>query len=111
MIKFRLAFLSFILGMFALSVRAQNPIFGDSSARKKTVFPLMQGMVEKAEQQVIEFPKPYGVAASIYYQNQKMEIEKISVGQIVIEDNTSLVNIKDSRITNTTLTTQARGDV
>ena len=40
-----------------------------------------------------------------------MEIEKISVGQIVIKDNTSLVNIKDSLITNTTLTTQARGDV
>lgn len=111
MIKFRLAFLSFILGTFALSVQAQNPIFGDSSARKKPVFPLMKGMVEKAEEQGIEFPKPYGVAASIYYQNQKMEIEKISVGQIVIEDNTSLVNIKDSRITNTTLTTQARGDV
>jgi hypothetical protein len=40
-----------------------------------------------------------------------MEIEKMTVGKIVIEDNTSLVNIKDSRITNTTLTTQARGDV
>lgn len=109
--KFKLTVISFILGILAIPVQAQNPTFGDSTAHKKTVFPLMQGIVKKAEQQGIEFPKPYGVAASIYYQNQKMEIEKITVGQIVIEDNTSLVNIKDSQITNTTLTTQARGDV
>lgn len=50
----------------------------------------MKGMVEKAEQQGVEFPKPYGVAGSIYYQNQKMEIEKISVGQIVIEEKCQL---------------------
>lgn len=35
----------------------------------------------------------------------------MTVGKIVIEDKTSLVNIKDFRITNTTLTTQAQGDV
>lgn len=66
MIKFRLAFLSFILGAFALSVQAQNPIYRDSTARKKTVFPLMKLMVEKAEEQGIGFPKPYGLGASIY---------------------------------------------
>jgi hypothetical protein len=43
----------------------KNPLFGDSSARKKTVFPLMKGMVEKAEEQGIEFPKPCLVAAYV----------------------------------------------
>lgn len=73
-------------------------------------FPLMQGFKKKAEAAGAEFPKPYGVAASMYYQNQEMSIEKIRLGNLELEPN-GVIDFADSKIRNTVVSSQARADV
>jgi hypothetical protein len=90
---------------------AQQPTFPDTAQRSQRLFPLMHKMVDKAEAMGVEFPEPYGIAGSIYYQTQRMEISTISVGTLQLTDASSVVDIKGSAIENTTLTTQGRADL
>lgn len=83
----------------------------DDKDEKQSIFPLMSGMLEQATAMGIEFPKPYGVSASMYQQNQKMQINTISVGNLQLDDVDDFINIANSTIENTTVASQVRGDV
>lgn len=78
---------------------------------RQSLFPLMKNIIEKADSMGIEFPAPYGLSAGMYKQNQKMEIKQISVGSIVLDDKNDFVNIANSSIENTTMSSQLRADV
>lgn len=83
----------------------------DDKAENKSIFPLMSDMLQKATDMGIEFPKPYGISASMYHQNQQMRIKTITVGDLRLDDEDDFVNINNSTIENTTIASQVRGDV
>lgn len=92
------------------NLSAQVVTFNDSSY-KGNLFPLMHKLVAKAKSQGAEFPKPFGITGSIYWQKMPMEIERVQIGNLLLEENGNIINVKDSKIENTTLTTQARADL
>ncbi|GAA3568854.1 hypothetical protein [Snuella lapsa] len=81
------------------------------TVEKEPLFPLMKSLLKKADSLGFEFPKTYGISASMYHQKQKMDISKITVGNIILNDSDDFVNIDNSTIENTTLSTQVRTDV
>lgn len=95
-----------------VQANAQTVIFGDTAQKRQgSFFPLMRGLKEKAVKAGAIFPKPYGVAASMYYQQQQMEITKIKIGSIEISEENGIVDFDDSKIKNTVISSQVRGDL
>jgi len=89
---------------------AQVVIFGDT-AKKDSFFPLMRDFKKRAEAAGAEFPKPYGVAGSMYYQQQNMAITRIQIGSISLSQDNGVIDFDDSNIRNTVISTQLRADV
>jgi hypothetical protein len=77
----------------------------------QSFFPLMRTFKEKALKAGAEFPKPYGISGSMYYQQQRMDISKIRLGNIEISEEGGIIDFDESNIRNTVTTTQFRGDV
>ena len=71
----------------------------------------MKGLVRRVDSLSIEFPKPYGLSAGMYQQNQQMNVKPITVGNRVLNDGDDFVNIDHSRIENTTMSAQMRADI
>lgn len=71
----------------------------------------MQGFKKKAEAAGAQFPKPYGIAGSMYYQNQRMDINKITFGNLVLEEGNGVINFGESNIRNTVVSSQLRADL
>ncbi len=96
----------------ACMVYAQVVSLPDSWQRKDlSFFPLMRGFKEKAVKAGAEFPKPYGISGSMYYQQQRMEISNIRLGDIQISEEGGIIDFDNSNIRNTITTTQCRADV
>ena len=71
-----------LIGICALT-QAQIVSLADSERKDHhSFFPLMRSFKEKAIEAGAEFPKPYGLAGSVYYQQQQMEISKIRLGAL-----------------------------
>jgi hypothetical protein len=92
------------------SLYAQVVTFKDTSA-KESFFPLMHKFKAKAEAAGAQFPKPYGIAGSMYYQQQNMEITRIKIGNIELAEDNGVIDFDDSNIKNTVVSSQARADV
>jgi hypothetical protein len=91
---------------------AQAVTFADSSYNKNhSFFPLMRKFKKKALEAGAEFPKPYGIAGSMYFQQQEMEITKIRLGSIVLSEDNGVIDFDDSKIRNTVISSQIRADV
>jgi hypothetical protein len=91
---------------------AQVVTFSDSTYSKdKSFFPLMKKLQEKAVKAGAQFPKPYGIAASMYFQKQQMDITKIRVGSIELDEDNGIISFEDSNIQNTVVSSQIRADV
>lgn len=91
---------------------AQDTTLLDSSYNeKRSFFPLMRKFKQMAEEAGAEFPKPYGIAGSMYTQRQQMEITKIRIGAIELSEENGVIDFDDSRIRNTVISSQIRGDV
>jgi hypothetical protein len=91
---------------------AQVVTMPDSTIKEdQSFFPLMRGFKTKAVKAGAVFPKPYGVSASMYYQQQLMEISKIRLGNLEISEEGGVIDFDDSNIRNTVTTSQFRADV
>lgn len=91
---------------------AQTVTFSDTAANPdQSFFPLMRSFKAKAVKAGAEFPKPYGISGSMYYQQQRMEISKIRLGAIEISEEGGVIDFDNSNIRNTITTTQCRADV
>ncbi|MCU0395108.1 MAG: hypothetical protein MUF29_04315 [Chitinophagaceae bacterium] len=83
--------------------------FPDTSTRE-SFFPLMHRFKKKAEAAGAAFPKPYGLAGSMYQQRQYMEITKIRLGNVEISEDGGIIDFDDSNIRNTVVSSQLRAD-
>jgi hypothetical protein len=98
--------------LFGGIVKAQVVSFPDSiGQRKGSFFPLMRGFKQKAVEAGAEFPKPYGLAGSMYFQQQNMEITKIRLGNLELSEEGGIIDFDDSKIKNTVTSSQIRADV
>ncbi len=106
-------FLSAVVLIFlGQKVNAQVVTFPDSlSQRKGSFFPVMRGFKQKAVEAGAEFPKPYGIAGSMYFQQQNMEITKIRLGDLELSEDGGIIDFDDSKIKNTVTSSQIRADV
>jgi hypothetical protein len=77
----------------------------------QSFFPLMRGFKQKAIEAGAEFPKPYGLAGSMYYQQQQMEITKIRLGALELSEDNGVIDFADSQIRNTVVSSQMRADM
>ncbi len=108
---------SIILGLACMLACAGVPeakgqvIMRSDTVRGRGLFPLMRGFVEQAEAMGAEFPKPYGIAASMYYQRMNMSIQRVSLGDIVLDPSEGIIDFDGSEIQNTVISSQARADV
>lgn len=95
-------------------LQAQAVTFGDSTKVKldnMSFFPLMRKFKQRAIAAGAEFPKPYGVAGSMYTQRQSMDITSIKFGNLLLEDGNGVINFGESNIKNTVISQQLRADV
>lgn len=92
------------------SSTAQVVTFRDTSA-KESVFPLMHKFKAKAEAAGAQFPKPYGIAGSMYYQQQNMKITSIKLGALELTEDNKVIDFAESNIRNTVVSSQVRADV
>lgn len=93
------------------TVTSGQVIMKADSNRSKRLFPLMHGLVDRAKAQGAEFPKPYGLAISSYYQRMEMGISRLDLAGIALDPQSGLINFGQSEIKNTVISSQARADV
>lgn len=97
---------------FALMSKAQVVTLADTIRKSdQSFFPLMRKFKQKAIDAGADFPKPYGLAGSMYYQQQQMGITKIRLGAIELSEDNGVIDFADSKISNTVVSSQMRADV
>lgn len=107
----RLTRWAFFLGcLFSLQL-ATGQVLEATSTSEHSVFPLMYNFLEKARAAGAEFPKPYGISGSMYFQRMRMEIEKVQVGNLLLDPEDGIINFADSEIKNTVVSQQIRADI
>jgi hypothetical protein len=91
---------------------AQAITYQDSNATNtQSLFPLMHKFKQKAIEAGAEFPKPYGIAGSMYFQQQQMEITKIRLGALELSEDNGVIDFDNSSIRNTVISSQVRADM
>ncbi len=101
-----------VLAFGSQTAIAQTVTFADTAYNKNhSFFPLMRKFKQKALAAGAEFPKPYGIAGSMYFQQQQMKIVKIRLGSIELSEDNGVIDFDDSEIRNTVISSQIRADV
>lgn len=78
---------------------------------EERIFPLMKKLAKKANSNGQELPLPFGINASMYFQEQAMDIQQIAIGDFQVSTEGQFIDINGSQISNTTFTSQLRGDL